>query len=421
MKKHILIFLFFGLIMQLKPQSVTLQMCRDSAVSNYPNLRQILLNSEAYELNIKNIKTNYYPKLNLNGQASYQSDVTKIPEFPFPSLDVPEISKDWYKINLDIEQMIYDGGVTSGQQKVETAKYEISDQKVQVELFQLKEHINQLYFNILFLRKNIEVLEVLHQNLQTRIKDATVAHENGMLLSSDVDALQVELYRAEQKITEKKEDLVALVATLSELTRLNIPTADDLIVPEIKLESYDFVNNRPEYVLLDKQQSQVMALKSLTKARRIPVLMAFGQAGYGRPGYDMLNDQFDDFYMVGLRLNWNIWDWNHTRNEKKILDIQNDIVSTNMETFDKNLRVELQSKIAEVRKYEEMIKRDNEIIKLRNKIVKAYSSQLDNGVITSTEYLTQVNEEAKATLNLKTHKIQLINAKLDYIAALGNL
>jgi outer membrane protein TolC len=421
MKKYILIFLFFGLIMQLKSQSVTLQMCRDSAVSNYPNLRQILLNSEAYELNIKNIKTNYYPKLNLNGQASYQSDVTKIPEFPFPSLDVPEISKDWYKINLDIEQMIYDGGVTSGQQKVETAKYEISDQKVQVELFQLKEHINQLYFNILFLRKNIEVLEVLHQNLQTRIKDATVAHENGMLLSSDVDALQVELYRAEQKITEKKEDLVALVATLSELTRLNIPTADDLIVPEIKLESYDFVNNRPEYMLLDKQQSQVMALKSLTKARRIPVLMAFGQAGYGRPGYDMLNDNFDDYYMVGIRLHWNIWDWGKTKREKQVFDIQNNIINAQKETFNQNLRADLHKRIADIEKYEKIIGRDEEIVRLQKNVVETADRQLKNGTITSTGYLIELNKMTEAKLNLEAHKLQLIYAKYQYLTSVGNL
>jgi len=242
MRKYMLIILFFSLAIQPEAQTVTLQMCRDSAVRNYPNIQQIMLNKETYELNIKNIKTNYYPKLNLNGQASYQSDVTKIPDMPLPAFDIPEISKDWYKINLDVEQMIYDGGMTAGQKKVEAVRHEISDQKIQIELYQLKERVNQLYFNILFLRKNIEVLEVLHQNLTTRIKDARVAHENGMLLSSDVDALQVELYRAEQKITEKEEDLAALIASVNEITHLNIQSADELIIPEIKLENYDFAS-----------------------------------------------------------------------------------------------------------------------------------------------------------------------------------
>jgi outer membrane protein TolC len=421
MRKYMLIILFFSLAIQPEAQTVTLQMCRDSAVRNYPNIQQIMLNKETYELNIKNIKTNYYPKLNLNGQASYQSDVTKIPDMPLPAFDIPEISKDWYKINLDVEQMIYDGGMTAGQKKVEAVRHEISDQKIQIELYQLKERVNQLYFNILFLRKNIEVLEVLHQNLTTRIKDARVAHENGMLLSSDVDALQVELYRAEQKITEKEEDLAALIASVNEITHLNIQSADELIIPEIKLENYDFVNNRPEYVLLDKQQSQVVALKSLTKAKRIPVFMAFGQAGYGRPGYDMLNDNFDDYYMIGLRLHWNIWDWGKVKREKQVFDIQNNIINTQKETFNQNLRADLHKRIADIEKYQKIIERDSDIVLLQKNVVETAGRKLKNGTITSTSYLIELNKMTETRLNLEAHKLQLIYAKYQYLTSVGNL
>ncbi len=421
MRKYILIILFFSMVVHLQAQTVTLQMCQDSAVRNYPNIRQLMLNNESYELNIKNIKTNYYPKLNLNGQASYQSDVTKIPDMPLPAFDVPEISKDWYKINLDVEQMIYDGGITAGQKKVETAKYEISDQKVQVELYQLKERVNQLFFNILFLRKNIEVLEVLHENLTTRIKDAKVAFENGMLLSSDVDALKVELYRAEQKITEKEEDIAALIASMNELTHLNIQSAEELIVPEIKLENYDFVNNRPEYILLDKQQSQIMAMKSLTKAKRIPVFMAFGQAGYGRPGYDMLNDNFDDYYMVGLRLHWNIWDWGKVKREKQVFDIQNSIINAQKETFNQNLRADLHKRMADIEKYRKITGRDKDIVQLQKNVVETAGRKLKNGTITSTSYLIELNKMTEAKLNLEAHKLQLIYAKYQYLTSVGNL
>lgn len=421
MRKYVLIILFFTTIVQVDAQTISLKVCQDSAVKNYPNIRQILLNNETYELNIKNIKTNYYPKLNLNGQASYQSDVTKIPDMPLPAFDVPEISKDWYKINLDIEQMIYDGGITAGQKKVEAARYEISDQKIEVELYGLKERINQLFFNILFLRKNIEVLEVLHQNLETRIKDAQVAFENGMLLSSDVDALRVELYRAEQKIVEKKEDISALIASMNELTHLNIHSADDLIVPDIKLDNFDFVNNRPEYILLSKQQAQVLALKSLTKSKRNPVFMAFGQAGYGRPGYDMLNDNFDDYYMIGARLHWNIWDWGKVKREKQVFDIQNNIINTQRETFNQNLKADWHKRIADIEKYEKIIGRDQEIVRLQKNVVETVDHQLKNGTITSTGYLIELNKMLEARLNLEAHKLQLIYAKYQYLTSIGNL
>ena len=157
-------------------------------------------NKAVFDLNTKNIKTNYYPKLNLNGQASYQSDVTKMPiGNNIPGLEIEELDKDWYKVNLDIEQMIYDGGLTSSQKKLEEADLKISDQKLQVELYQLKDGINHLFFNIVFLDKNREILNVLVDNLKIRIEDAQKVFNNGMLLSSEVDALKVEINTTIQK------------------------------------------------------------------------------------------------------------------------------------------------------------------------------------------------------------------------------
>lgn len=420
MKKNIIVLIFL-VASQINAQTITLEACQDSAVKNYPNTRQIILNNESYELNIKNIKRNYYPSLNLNGQAHYQSDVTKVPEAPLPAFDVPEISKDWYKINLDIEQMIYDGGITAGQKKVEGASHEISDQKVVIELYQLKERINHLFFNAIFLRKNIEIFKILHQNLSARIEEAQIAFENGMLLSSDVDILKVELYHAEQQLTEKEEDVSALIASLNELSKLDIQSVDDLIIPEITIENYSFVNNRPEYILLNKQQTQVVAMKSLTQSKRLPILKAFGQAGYGRPGYDMLNDNFDTYYMIGARLHWNIWDWGKVKREKQVFDIQNSIINAQKETFNQNLKTDLHQRIADIEKYEKIIGTDEIIVSLQKNVVNTVDNQLKNGSITSTNYLIEINKLVQASLNLEAHKLQLIFAKYQYITAIGNL
>ncbi len=417
----VFLFLFIGPIVSGQ-KTITLKMCYDSAVSKYPLSRQFELLSTSNELKLKNIDKNYLPTLMLNGQAHYQSDVTKTPiaNLNIP-IEIPVLDKDWYRISLDVNQTVYDGGITSRLKNVEDANLKIDEKNVEIQLYALKEQVTQMYFNILLLKEGERTLLLLKNTLTAKLSEVESGIANGVILSSNADIINAEIIDIEQKISETEIATMSLYKSLNELTGFNLTGETILVVPNPEININSFKNNRLEYSLMIMQQTKLTALKESVSTKRLPRLSAFGQAGYGRPGYDMLKDQFDDFYMIGLRLNWNIWDWNHTRNEKKILDIQNDIVSTNKETFDKNLRVELQSKIAEVRKYEEMIKRDNEIIKLRNRIVKAYSSQLDNGVITSTEYLTQVNEEAKATLNLRTHKIQLINAKLDYIAALGNL
>lgn len=424
MKKLTSLLLATFTFLQLWPQQtepVSLQECHQNALVNYPSFKQTELNNAIYELNIKNTKTTYYPSLNLNGQISYQSDVTKMPIPSVPGFVNPVISKDWYKINLDIQQVIYDGGVTSGKKAVESADREISNQQVQIELYQLKEKVNHLFFNIIFLKKNIEVLDVLSQSLKASIKNAESAFKNGTILKSEVDKLKVELIYINQQIIEKQADITALISALNEITKLNIASAETLITPELTINNYNYINNRPEYILLNKQQNKLSAAKTLTQSKRRPVFSAFGQAGYGRPGYDMLNNDFDDYYMIGARLHWNIWDWNKVNNEKQILDIQNEIISSKKQSFDQNLKADLFQRIENISKYKKLLETDDEILELQDNVVSTALVQFNNGIITSTTYLIELNKLTKAKLNTEAHKLQLVFAKYQYITAIGNL
>ncbi len=424
MKKLTLASIAIFLSLQIWSQqagSVSLQECLQSAMVNYPNFKQTELNNAIYELNIKNTKTNYYPSLNLNGQMSYQSDVTKMPIPEIPGFENPVISKDWYKINLDVQQVIYDGGVTSGKKAVESADREISNQQVQIELYQLKEKVNHLFFNIIFLKKNIDVLDVLAQSLKANVKNAESAFSNGTILKSEVDKLKVELIYVNQQVIEKQSDKTALISALNELTKLNIKSADELITPEMTINNFNYTNSRPEYLLLSKQQNKLSAAKNLTQSKRRPIFSAFGQAGYGRPGYDMLNDDFDDYYMIGARLHWNIWDWNKVQHEKQILDIQNEIINSKKQSFDQNLRADLFQRIENISKYKKLLETDDEILELQQNVAKTALVQFNNGTITSTTYLIELNKLAKAKLNAEAHKLQLVFAKYQYITAIGNL
>ena len=412
-------FLVFGQTEQV----FTLADCYDSAISNYPNLKQFELNQEVFDLNTKNIKTTYYPKLNLNGQASYQSDVTKMPfgdNLP-PGLQIEELDKDWYKINLDIEQMIYDGGLTSSRKQLEETDLKISDQKLQLEIYQLKGRINHLFFNIIFLDKSREILKTLKSNLEVRHEESQKAFENGMLLSSEIDAIKVEVYSTSQNIFELDEDISALIAALGEISGLPIKSASQFKFNEIEITDYSFVNARPEYNLLSLQQEKITALQNMSTVKRRPILVAFGQAGYGRPGYDMLKNQFDDYYKVGAMLKWNIWDWGKVKRERQVFEIQNQIIVSQKETFDQNLRADLYKKVSDINKYYKLIETDKEIVRLQGNVVATANAQMDNGAITSTNYLIEVNKKVKAQLNLEAHKLQLVYSKLLYLTAIGKI
>ena len=422
MKRLLLIISIFQVAFVFAQNSkFTLDDCMNNAIENHPDFKQTGLNNAILQLNIKNAKTNYYPLLNLNGQMHYQSDVTKIHIPASLGFTAPEISNDWYNINLDVNQVIYDGGVISGTKNVLSAENEVANQSVQVELYKLKENISNLFFNIIFLQKNIEVIDVLINSLNANIANAEKAYENGVMLKADVDKLKVELHSAYQQKTEKESDVKAVIGSLNEITKLQVTSPDDLVLPSVSITDYSFINNRPEYILMNKQQLLLDATSKLTSSQRRPVFSAFGQVGYGRPGYDMLNNDFMDYYKIGLRIYWNIWDWNKTRNDRKIIDIRREIIDTKKQTIDQNLRADLIKRVENINKYNKLLESDNEIVKLQSNVVATTDAQFKNGTVTTTTYLIELNKLAKAQLNAEAHKLQLIYARYQYLTAIGNL
>ncbi|MDP2723771.1 MAG: TolC family protein [Bacteroidales bacterium] len=423
MMKKTLAFLFILVLQQGYTQTkqvITLDDCYNASINNYPNLKQMDMDVQISKLNKQNIQANYLPSLNLNGQVSYQSDVTKVP-ISVPGINIPIMAKDWYNLNLDVEQLIYDGGLIHNRKKIADADLDIAHQKLQIEFYQLKDQVNRIYFGIILSRKTIEILAVLKKNLEATIADAEVAFNNGVLLSSDVDALKVEYNLVLQQIVEKHEDQRALIAGLHILTALDISNADQLVVPDVQVVTEKFVNNRPEYMLLGKQQTKIEILSELSKAKQRPVFMAFGQAGYGRPGYDMLNDKFDTYYKVGARLHWNIWDWHQVKRERSVLSVQNEIINTQKQSFDQKLKADLETKMAAIRKAEQLISTDETIVSLQQNVVNTANVQLKNGSLTTTNYVIELNKQVKAQLNLEVHKLQLVYSKYQYNITLGNL
>ena len=241
------------------------------------------------------------------------------------------------------------------------------------------------------------------------------------MLASNADALQAELMNIDQQLIETHNDLTTDFQVLSELTSSTISPNSRLILPRVQISSTAFEDSRPELQLYNIQQQKTGVMKNMVNTRWNPKFYAFGQAGYGRPGLNMLSNDFSPWWLFGARLTWNIWNWNQNKNEKKIYDIQNDILGTQKETFEKNLRIEAESGLTEIEKLGELLQKDEEIIELRTKITHSASSQLDNGVITSSDYIARLNEETLAKLTFELHRIQLVKAKIAYLFTLGKL
>lgn len=408
------VFLLLGLF--ASAQQYSLNGLLKKGEQNYPLAKQHQFIDASTELKLKNLNTRFYPQLDFAGQISWQNDVPHVESDRLP-FEMPMAPKDQYKAYVDLKQIIYDGGAIKATKKVEEVKSEVEHQKVKVDIYSIRKGIISSFYLSLSLDEQLKQIDRMINNLDERCKEVKVLVEQGVALSSNLDALLVEMLKLNQNRYGVEEARSAAVQILSEYTGESLSDSVQLVMNNTTVENNDIA--RPEFALFNSQQKQLLATNNLLAKKRIPKLIGFGQVGYGNPGFNMLLDSFEPFYMVGLRLSWNIFNWKTTSNEKRILEQQSSIISNQEETFIKNLNVasiEIQSRI---RKMERMIETDQEIIELREKITKNSSIQLKNGIIMSSDYIADLNNETIAKLSNVMHQIELNKAKTELANLLG--
>ena len=420
----VILFSAPGMSPAVAQDTITLDFCYQQVQKTYPLIRQAGLMDKSSDLRTKNLNKNYLPAFNVNGSASWQNEVTEV-VIPLPSnlptLQGPTIPKDQYKLTLDVSESIYDGNVTSYQKKLEKYNLNVDKKNVDASLYLLKDQVNQFYFSILLTQQNIKLLLETRKQLESKLNEVESAVKNGAMLKMNADLIRAEIIKLEQNIYELSMDRIAGIRMLSELVSFPMDENSSFKIPVIILPGMNFENKRIEFEIYSIQRERTNLLKNMVTTKWNPKLWAFGQFGLGRPGYNFLSSDIAPEVMLGAKLTWNPWNWNANRNEKKIYDIQGDILKNQQESFDKNIRVTTQRNVADITKLPELLIRDQELIDLRAGITKTASSQLTNGTITSSDYILRINDETQARMGLEIHKIQLVKAKISYLYNLGKL
>ncbi len=420
MRRLILVLFFAFTVSWSYGQQLSLDSCQSMARTNHPLLRQAGIIDQISELRQQNIRTMNLPQFDLTARASWQSDVTKL-ALKTPGFSGPEpLSKDQYKAYVDIRQKIYDGGVAKKREELEEADRLVSKQQNETELYKIKETVNALYFNALIVQENLGIVDLKKSTLDERIKTVNSAVSNGVALPNELDQLRAEKLLAEQQETELKSirrttlDLLEIVSgtTITDQTVFSKPTP-----PETGLSNT--IITRPEIELFSLQKSKLDKSGEVLKNSRKPSVFAFGQAGYGRPGLNMLDNTFADWYMIGAGLSWNIWDWNKSNRERSALTLQKDIIDINLDNFNRSLKMSLNQEHNNLDKLNNLISTDEQIVAIKDQISKRSAVALENGAITSADYIRDLNAALQAKANLETRKVQLIQASVNYSTIKG--
>jgi outer membrane protein TolC len=418
MKRLLFVVIGFAPLFASAQQVLTLDECYSLAEKNYPLAKQTALLEEKLNSEIKVLEKEKLPKLNLNAQATYQSDVIKFP-LQIPNSTVEPPNKDQYRATLDANQLIYNGGNIAANTRLKTAELATQQQQVAVNLYTLKSRINQNYFSVLLFQEQAKLLLSKMEELDARLKEVNTGVKYGAALPASEQVLKAEQLKLEQQISQVNFDRKKALNNLSLLLSQNLDSATTLTNPDI-LVAPEIESQRPELELFDLQETQLETSKEVISKSNFPKLLGFAQAGYGNPGLNMLDNSFQDFYMVGVKLNWNIFDWGKTKEKKLAVDISKEIVTSEKETFLLNNQMQQKEAENDIDKYEEMLQKDAEIIALREMVLEATTSQLQHGVITSSEYITELNNLYEAKIDEQLHKIHLSLSKANYKVIKGD-
>lgn len=405
-------------------RNVTLWQCYDSAANASPLAGERVIYTDMTQLRDRNLASAWMPSLDLGATFNYQSEVVDMSELlgsvPIPPGSLPSIPHEQYRATLDLSQVIWDGGVTRSAREVEKMVSELNMQQSEADLYRLREQVNNYFFSILLVRSQAEVISVLISDIVARMQEVASGVENGVIPPVTLDVLRAEMIKAEQSSAELGRRHDALADALEQITGMTGLKYAGLVLPELAITGNEVIDN-PDLRLFDTRSRQLELSKDLLKNQRMPRLFGFAQAGYGNPpGNNFLSDRADFYYSLGAGIKWNIWDWSRNSNERRSLTFQQQLLDIRKSAAEQALQRLLVIKLSEIESLRDAAGRDEEIIRLRGRIAAAAASQLRNGTITASQYMTELNSEKQAVISAAARKISIARAETEYLYITGH-
>ncbi len=411
MKSRSLLFLGILLLLAIgaKAQVVTLDECQAMARDNYPAVARFSIIEQSKNYTLSNANRAYLPQLSLEGKATYQTDVITIP-LDMPGLEIPVPDKDQYQIVAQANQVIWDGGKIAANKEMIKAGAETEKKQLETEIYTLRERVDGLYFGILLMQEQLKLQTVLEDELQRNHQRVSSYIDNGIANDADLSSVKIEQLKAKQQRIEMESAQTAYLQMLSILTGTELNNNTEFVKPSIEANSSLVIINRPEMELFNAQEATIDAQTMNLKSGVMPVIGAFAQGGYGKPGLNMLQNEFDAFFLGGVKLSWNIGNFYTLKNSIKSNELKKLTIDTQRDTFIHNLNMQISQQQNEIDKFRKTMEDDEEIIRLQQQIKDAAEAKVENGTMTVSDMLKELTALEMAKQAKLLHEVQHINS-----------
>ena len=414
--------LILALIMLPMPAlGQTLEECQQAAEKNYPLIQQYGLIEKTTELTVANIQKGWLPQVSVQAQATYQNKVVAWPDEMRPmmsgmGINMEGLKKDQYRVGIDVQQTIYDGGVMGSQKRIAREQGKVQEAQNEVNIYNVRKRVNEMYFGLLLIDEKIKLNTDLQTLLEGNERELESMTERGTAAESDLQSVRAERLNAVQKGIELESQKQMLLRMLSTFCGLEVK---EVSKPQATAEDGGLMaeNRRPELRALDAQIGVLNAQEKALNAALMPKIGAFAQGYYGYPGLNMFEDMMRHQWswngIVGARLTWNIGALYTRKNDKAKLQLQRDLTENNRDVFLFNSNLDQIRQRENIERYRKLMAQDGEIISLRQAVRKAAESKLTHGIIDVNDLVREINQEHAACVQQSVHEIEMLKEIYD--------
>ena len=403
----------------------TLEECQQAAERNYPLIRQYDLIEKTTELTLANIQKGWLPQVSASAQATYQSDVVSFPDqmqalYQQVGIDMKGLTKDQYRVGIDVSQTIYDGGLISSQKAIAREQGKVQAAQNEVNIYNVRRRVNEMYFSLLLIDEQIQLNSDLQELLSGNERKLTSMVKGGTAAESDLNNVKAERLKAVQRATELESQKRMLQRMLSTFCGIEVKAlSKPLRGKDVSSLGEKGEMLRPELRLFDAQLRLADTQEKALDAALKPRLGVFAQGYYGYPGLNMFEDMMNRKWslngIIGARLTWNIGALYTRKNDKAKLQLQREVTESNRDVFLFNNNLEQIQQNENIARYQQLMAGDKEIITLRSAVRKAAESKLSHGIIDVNDLVREINAENAARAQQSIHEIEMLKEMYDLI------
>lgn len=400
---------------------ISIEDCREMARNNHPAIRMYGLVGATRECSFSNASRQWIPAVRLGGMAGVYNNVSSFNDLFAESdelarwvgdkiidrLNIVDPSPFTYKVEAQLSQKIYDGGMSRASKNLADAKAQVQMAEADVTLDQVCDRVDEVYYSILLLEQRQMQAESKTKVLLSARNRVLSLYDAGTARQGELDEVDAAYIEAEQQKAALESSLKSFRMALSLLVGKDV-SSEKLLRPTVPLMPH----LSPQMLLLDNQFKLLSLEREKLNVACRPRLDLVADAYYGYPNRNIFMDQVSLSprvnAFVGVRLSWDLAAFYTRKNDLGILknsleeiNIQKDIVSRNIDIQNSSIYVEID-------RLQQCLEKDNELVRLRERLRKSAELSYSQGDINANDLISRIDDEYQARLNAEIHEIETL-------------